>query len=108
MPVDVANIESQTIDITVLNQTKWFPFHKSSVGSIQLVGSATGYVLTLLRSNDGVAGEALPGGETLTPSVKFASFDCSYFKFLGVKVTTTGTGAAPTLIPCGKSDVGGY
>ena len=104
MPVDVATIASQTIDITTINTTKWFDFHKSSVGSIQLVGGSGSYILTLLRSNDGANGETLSGGETITPSVKFVSFDCSSFSHLGVKVTQVGTGAAPTLIPCGKSD----
>lgn len=104
MPVDSATIANQTIDVTSAGQTKWFDFRSSSVGSIQLVGTATGYSLTLLRSNDSVNGEALPGGEVLTPSIKFVSFDCSTFGYLGVRVGTTGTGSPPTLIPLGKSD----
>lgn len=103
MPVDVDSIPTQSINTPTLNQTKWFDFRRSSVGSIQAVGSATSYVLQLLRSNDGTNGEAFPSAETLTPSVKFVTFDCSCWKFLGVKVTTIGS-AAVDLVPCGKSD----
>lgn len=104
MPVDVDYIASQTIDVTSSGQTKWFDFRRSSVGSIQLVGSATGFSLQLLRSNNCVDGEAMASGEVLTPSIKFVSFDCSSFGYLGVKVATVGTGTAPTLVPMGKSD----